>query len=142
MKGYSGTAILISKECPIKPKEVTYDFEVAKHAQEGRVVTAHFDTFKLVATYVPNAGVDGLKRLNYRVKEWDADFQKYLKELEQKSGLPVVLCGDLNVAHNEIDIFGPKGKERRAGFTIEERTSFGNFLKNDDFIDTFRELYP
>ena len=74
MKGYSGTAILISKTCPIKPKEVTYDFGVPKHAKEGRVVTAHFDTFNLVATYVPNAGVDGLKRLNYRVNEWDSDF--------------------------------------------------------------------
>ena len=82
MKGYAGTALLISKDCPIKPKKVTFDFNVAKHSQEGRVVTAYFDTFNLVGTYVPNAGVDGLRRLNYRVKEWDVDFQKYLKDLE------------------------------------------------------------
>lgn len=94
------------------------------------MTTAEFDSFILVATYVPNAGVDGLKRLDYRVKEWDLDFQKYLKDLEVNSNKPVVLCGDLNVAHHEIDIFGPKGKEKRAGFTVEERTSFGNFLKN------------
>lgn len=92
------------------------------------MTTAEFDKFILVSVYVPNAGVDGLKRLDYRVKEWDIDFMKYLKDLEVNSKKPVVICGDLNVAHNEIDIFGPKGKERRAGFTIEERTSFGNFL--------------
>lgn len=126
----------------MQPKKVTYDFGVAKHAQEGRVVTAEFDQFNLVAVYVPNAGVDGLKRLNYRVGEWDVDFQKYLKDLEVNSKKPVILTGDLNVAHNDIDIFGPKGKERRAGFTIEERTSFGNFLDKQGFVDTFRHLYP
>lgn len=126
----------------MQPKNVTYDFGIPKHSQEGRVVTAEFDKFNLVAVYVPNAGVDGLKRLNYRVKEWDADFQKYLKDLETRTKNPVILTGDLNVAHNEIDIFGPKGKERRAGFTVEERTSFGGFLDKSEFVDTFRHLYP
>ena len=142
-KGYAGTAILISKDFGgPKPLKVTYDFGVPKHASEGRVVTVEFDKFDLVAVYVPNAGVDGLKRLDYRVKEWDVDFQRYLKDTETQSKKPVIVCGDLNVAHQEIDIFGPKGKERRAGFTVEERTSFGNFLKNAEFIDTFRHKYP
>lgn len=77
---------------------------------------------------MPNSGVDGLNRLSYRVNEWDKDFMGYLKDLEVKNNKPVILCGDLNVAHHEIDIFGPKGKEKRAGFTPEERKSFGNFL--------------
>lgn len=143
-KGYAGTAILINKSLSplMTPLKVTYDFGIPKHSQEGRVVTLHFEHFVLIAVYVPNAGVDGLKRLDYRVKEWDADFQDYIKSIEKTTGKPVIVCGDLNVAHQEIDIFGPKGKERRAGFTIEERTSFGNFLKNANFVDTFRELHP
>jgi len=142
-KGYAGTAILIHKDYQdiLGNVKVNYDIGINKHDQEGRVVTAEFDWFTLVAVYVPNAGVDGLKRLNYRTREWDVDFQAYLNNLE-KRGKPVVICGDLNVAHHEIDIFGPKGKERRAGFTVEERTSFGDFLTRDKFIDTFRHLYP
>jgi exodeoxyribonuclease III len=122
---------LISREFGgMKPLNVTYDFDIQKHAQEGRVVTAEFEKFFLVSVYVPNSGVDGLNRLKYRINEWDVDFMRYLKDLEVKSNKPVIVCGDLNVAHQEIDIFGPKGKERRAGFTIEERISFGNFLAN------------
>lgn len=120
-KGYAGTAILINKEFggpdPIK---ITYDIVVdrkVKHNEEGRVVTAEFKEFTLVATYVPNAGVQGLDRLGYRVNEWDRDFQVYLRNLETQNKKPLILCGDLNVAHNEIDIFGPKGKEKNAGFT-------------------------
>lgn len=104
--------------------KVVYDIPGAinaEHNTEGRVVTAEFDDFSLVATYVPNAGVMKLERLKYRVEDWDVEFQKYLRELELTSGKPVVLCGDLNVAHNEIDIFGPKGKEKNAGFTPQER---------------------
>jgi exodeoxyribonuclease-3 len=103
------------------------------------VITAEFDDYFVVATYIPNAGVDGLKRLKYRVEEWDKDFQQYLHELEKEK--PVIWCGDLNVAHNEIDIFNPKGKEKNAGFTPEERKSFDAFLQSG-FIDTFRELHP
>lgn len=143
-KGYAGTAILVSNEFGgQKPIRVDYDIpgdNNRKHNQEGRVTCAEFADFTLVATYVPNAGVDGLKRLQYRVNEWDRDFMAYIKNLEIERKKPVIVCGDLNVAHQEIDIFGPKGKERRAGFTIEERTSFGNFLANQGFIDTFRHL--
>ena len=97
-KGYAGTAILISKESGLVPIKVSYDFNIAKHANEGRVTTAEFEQFILVAVYVPNSGVQGLDRLNYRVKEWDVDFNAYLKALEVKSNKPVILCGDLNVA--------------------------------------------
>ena len=127
-----------------KPIQVVYDIPGDandKHNGEGRVVAAEFSKFTLVATYVPNAGVDGLKRLDYRVKEWDVDFQAYLKKLEVTKGKPVIVCGDLNVAHQEIDIFGPKGKERRAGFTKEERDSFGKFLTQQGFVDTFRHIH-
>lgn len=141
-KGYAGTAILISKDCGLAPIKVTYDFGIQKHANEGRVTTAEFDKFILVAVYVPNSGVDGLNRLSYRVNEWDKDFMGYLKDLEVKNNKPVILCGDLNVAHHEIDIFGPKGKEKRAGFTPEERKSFGNFLDQQGFVDTYRQLNP
>ena len=79
--------------------------------------------------------------MSYRVNEWDKDFQAYIKGLEAK-GKPVIVCGDLNVAHHEIDIYNPKGKEKNAGFTKEERASFGEFLKRDGFVDTFRHLYP
>jgi exodeoxyribonuclease III len=141
-KGYAGTAILISPTLGgIKPLSVTYDIPGdanLEHNLEGRVVTAELEHFSLVATYVPNAGVDGLNRLDYRVKKWDRDFQAYLKNLEVTKGKPVILCGDLNVAYEEIDIFGPKGKDKRAGFTKEERDSFGNFLTGQGFVDTFR----
>ena len=102
-------------------------------------MTAEFKDFTLVATYVPNAGVMGLDRLAYRVNEWDRDFQAYLKNLETEKKKPVILTGDLNVAYEDIDICNPKGGDRRAGFTKEERGSFGNFLKNMGFVDTFRQ---
>lgn len=113
-KGYAGVAIF-SKVAPISIK---HDLNISKHDQEGRTITLEFETFYLVSCYVPNAG-QGLKRLSYRVKEWDVDFQKFLNELKKKK--PTILCGDLNVAHHEIDIAKPKGNEKSAGFTKEER---------------------
>ena len=110
-KGYSGTAIFTK----VKPLKVEFNFG-QKHTDEGRSITMEFKKFILVAAYVPNAG-EGLKRLGYRVNEWDADFQDYLKELEVQSGKPVVLTGDLNVAHKEMDVYDPKGKEKVPGFT-------------------------
>uniref|UniRef100_V5IDJ2 DNA-(apurinic or apyrimidinic site) endonuclease n=2 Tax=Ixodes ricinus TaxID=34613 RepID=V5IDJ2_IXORI len=132
-EGYSGVGLL-SK---IKPLDVKYGIGKEEHDKEGRVITAEFDKFYLVATYVPNAGKK-LVRLNYRM-DWDKDFRAYLKELETKK--PVVLCGDLNVAHQEIDIANPKGNKRNAGFTQEERDGFTTLL-NSGFLDSFRHLYP
>ena len=94
----------------------------------------------LVAAYVPNAG-EGLKRLSYRIEQWDADFHAYLKRLEKEKGKPVILAGDLNVAHHEIDLYDPKGKEKVPGYTPEERESFTQLL-GMGFTDTFRYLYP
>ena len=131
-KGYSGVA-LFSK---IKPIQVTYGIGVSKHDQEGRVITAEFPDFCLVVAYVPNAG-EGLKRLDYRVNEWDKDFQAYLNGLKK----PVLLTGDLNVAHHEIDIYDPKGKEKNPGFSPQERQSFSKFLESG-YVDTFRKLHP
>ena len=128
MKGYSGTAILISQKWGgLKPISVTYDFGIPKHAKEGRVVTAEFKDFFVVSVYVPNSSA-GCRRLDYRVLEWDNDFHNYLKSLELKHKKPVIACGDFNVAHNEIDIYEPKGHENMACFTPEERGSFGNLL--------------
>lgn len=133
--GYSGTAI-ISR---IKPLSVRYGLGISDHDSEGRLVTLEFDTFYLVTGYVPNSG-DGLKRLSYRVTEWDPALINYLKELEKSK--PVVLTGDLNCAHEEIDIYNPAGNKRSAGFTDEERKSFEtNFLSNG-FVDTFRKQHP
>lgn len=98
-----------------------------------------FETFYVVATYVPNAG-EGLKRLSYRIKEWDVDLFNYLQSLE-KTGKHVIWAGDHNVAHNEIDIYDAKGKDKVPGYTPEERFSFGQFLARG-FVDTFRDLYP
>jgi exodeoxyribonuclease III len=134
-KGYAGTAIF-SK---VRPLSVQYDIGVQQHDLEGRTITLQFKSFYLVACYVPNAG-QKLDRLGYRVKKWDADFQNYIQNLE-KTGKPVILCGDLNVAHHEIDISNPKGNTRSAGFTVEERAEFTKFLKKG-FTDTFRKLYP
>jgi exodeoxyribonuclease III len=114
---------------------------VKKHDNEGRIIAAEFDKFILVSVYVPNAG-DGCRRLDYRVGEFDKDFHDYLKKLETTTKKPVILTGDLNVAHEEIDIFDPRGRENCACFTPEERGSFGNLLKQNDFIDSFRHLYP
>ncbi len=108
------------------------------HDDEGRVLTVEFQDFFLVAVYVPNAG-EGLKRLNYRVKEWDVAFGDYLNGLKAKKDL--ILCGDLNVAHKEIDIYEPKGHLKSPGFTPEERESFTKFLEFG-YLDSFRHLYP
>ncbi|OGX08028.1 MAG: exodeoxyribonuclease III [Omnitrophica WOR_2 bacterium GWA2_47_8] len=131
-KGYSGTAIL-SK---IKPKEVKEGIGASQHDEEGRVLTAEYDDFYLVNVYVPNTKRD-LSRLSYREKEWDVDFLKYLKKLEQKK--PVIFCGDLNVAHQEIDLTYPKANVNNHGFTPQERKGFDNIVKAG-FIDTFREF--
>ena len=131
-KGYSGTAIF-SK---IEPLSINYDIGIKKHDLEGRVITAEFKDYFLVTVYTPNSKRE-LLRLDYRQKEWDIDFLKYLKELEKKK--PVVFCGDLNVAHKEIDLKNPKTNRRNAGFTDEERMGFDNYV-NAGFIDTFREF--
>ena len=137
--GYSGTA-LFSK---IEPISVTYGLGIPQHDSEGRVITAEFDKFYLVTVYTPNSQ-RGLERLEYR-QQWDEDFLKYLKTLEEKK--PVVFCGDLNVAHKEIDVKNDKGnkttktKPGNAGFTDEEREDFTKILENG-FVDTFRYFYP
>ena len=131
-KGYSGTAIF-SK---IKPISITNDLGIDKHDKEGRVITAEFSNFFLVTVYTPNSKRE-LLRLDYRQKEWDIDFLKYLKELEKSK--PVVFCGDLNVAHKEIDLKNPKTNRKNAGFTDEERMGFDNYI-SEGFIDTFREF--
>ena len=131
-KGYSGTAIF-SK---IKPLNVKNDLGIRKHDTEGRVITAEFKDYFLVTVYTPNSKRE-LLRLDYREKEWDVDFLKYLKELEKQK--PVIFCGDLNVAHQEIDLKNPKTNHKNAGFTDEEREGFNNYI-NAGFIDTFREF--
>ncbi len=132
--GYSGVAIF-SK---YKPLKVTYGIDIDEHDQEGRVVTAEFPNFYIVSVYVVNSG-EGLRRLDYRTKEWDVAFFNYLHSLREKKD--VILCGDLNVAHGEIDVYDPKGKEKQSGFTPEERNSFSKFL-DIGYLDTFRHLYP
>ncbi|XP_062166805.1 DNA-(apurinic or apyrimidinic site) endonuclease, chloroplastic isoform X2 [Alnus glutinosa] len=133
--GYSGTAI-ISR---IKPLSVRYGLGVSDHDSEGRLVTAEFDSFYLLNGYVPNSG-DGLKRLSYRVTQWDPALSNYMKELEKSK--PVILTGDLNCAHEEIDIYNPAGNKRSAGFTDEERQSFGTNFLSRGFVDTFRRQHP
>ena len=129
-KGYSGTAIF-SK---IKPITIENNLQIEKHDQEGRVICFELDNYYLVTVYTPNSKRD-LSRLDYRHKEWDIDFLKYLKKLESKK--PVIFCGDLNVAHKEIDLKNPKPNKRNAGFTEEERQGFENYVKAG-FVDTFR----
>jgi|TARA_B100001540_G_scaffold287057_1_gene281280 exodeoxyribonuclease-3 len=129
-KGYSGTAIF-SK---IKPITIENNLQIEKHDQEGRVICFELDNYYLVTVYTPNSKRD-LSRLDYRHKEWDVDFLKYLKKLESKK--PVIFCGDLNVAHKEIDLKNPKPNKRNAGFTEEERQGFENYVKAG-FVDTFR----
>lgn len=131
-KGYSGT-LVFSK---IEPLAVQYDMGIEKHDHEGRVITLEFDDYFLVNVYTPNSQ-RGLLRLDYRTQEWDVDFLRFLKNLEATK--PVIFCGDLNVAHKEIDIARPKPNERNAGFTIEERTTFDTIIRSG-FIDTFREF--
>ncbi|XP_027366347.1 DNA-(apurinic or apyrimidinic site) lyase, chloroplastic isoform X2 [Abrus precatorius] len=133
--GYSGTAI-ISR---IKPLSVRYGLGISDHDSEGRLVTAEFDTFYLISGYVPNSG-DGLKRLSYRVTQWDPSLGNYLKELEKSK--PVILTGDLNCAHEEIDIYNPAGNRRSAGFTDEERKSFATNFLSRGLVDTFRRQHP
>ncbi len=130
--GYSGTAVF-SKH---KPLNVTNGIGIEKHDQEGRVITAEFEKFFIVDVYVPNSKRD-LSRLPYRQNEWDVDFLSYLKKLEKTK--PVIFCGDLNVAHREIDLTNPASNRKNHGFTDEERTGFTNIVKAG-FLDTFREL--
>ena len=133
-KGYSGTAVF-SK---IEPLSMTVDFPDGSHVGEGRVITCEFDDFYVVNVYVPNSKGD-LSRLGYRHDSWDPDLCRYLCELRLKK--PVTLCGDLNVAHQEIDLANPKSNRRNAGFTDEEREGMNNFL-SAGFVDTFRHLHP
>ncbi|MDY6409559.1 MAG: exodeoxyribonuclease III [Prevotella sp.] len=132
-KGYSGTAIFTKHH----PVSVTYGMGIDEHDHEGRVITLEMDDFYLVTVYTPNAQ-DGLRRLAYRMT-WDDDFRKYVDALDKKK--PVIVCGDMNVAHQEIDLKNPKTNHKNAGFTDEEREKF-TLLLGDGFIDTFRELHP
>lgn len=132
-KGYSGTAIF-SK---VKPISVTKGIGIEEHDNEGRVITLEFEKFYLVNCYTPNAQRE-LTRLDYRMK-WEDDFKNYLVKLDNQK--PVILCGDLNVAHNEIDLKNPKSNRGNAGFTDEEREKF-TLLLNSGFVDSFRYLYP
>ena len=132
-KGYSGTAIF-TKE---KPISVTYGLGIEEHDHEGRVITAEYNDYYLVTVYVPNAKED-LSRLEYR-QVWEDDFLKYIKKLEETK--PVIYCGDLNVAHKEIDLKNPKTNRGHAGFTDEERSKFDNVVASD-LVDTFRYFYP
>ncbi|KAL7092925.1 hypothetical protein ACP275_11G011900 [Erythranthe tilingii] len=133
--GYSGTAI-ISR---IKPLSVRYGLGISDHDSEGRLVTVEYDNFYLLCGYVPNSG-DGLRRLSYRITEWDPSLSNYMKDLEQSK--PVILTGDLNCAHQEIDIYNPAGNKRSAGFTDEERKSFETNFLEKGFVDTFRKQHP
>ena len=132
-KGYSGTAIFTKKE----PINVTYGIGIEEHDQEGRVITLEFENFYMVDIYTPNAK-RGLERLDYR-QIWEDEIKKYLLRLNETK--PVIMCGDLNVAHKEIDLKNPKSNRGNAGFTDEEREKMTQLL-NAGFIDTFRYLYP
>ena len=132
-KGYSGTAIFTKKE----PLSVRYGLGIEEHDKEGRVITLEFEDFFMITVYTPNSQNE-LARLDYRMK-WEDDFKKYLKHLEKSK--PVIVCGDLNVAHKEIDLKNPTTNRKNAGFTDEEREKLTSLL-NDGFIDTFRYFYP
>lgn len=132
-KGYSGTAMFTKEE----PLSVSYGIGMEEHDTEGRVITAEFPDYYVVTCYTPNSQ-DGLARLDYRMK-WEDDFLAYLKGLEKDK--PVVFCGDLNVAHKEIDLKNPKTNRKNAGFTDEERGKFTDLLEAG-FVDTFRYFYP
>ncbi len=132
-KGYSGAALFTKRE----PLAVTNGFGADEHNHEGRVITAEFEDYYFVTCYTPNSQNE-LKRLDYRVR-WEQDFREYLIELDKKK--PVILCGDLNVAHKEIDLKNPKTNRRNAGFTDEEREQM-TLLLDSGFIDTFRYFYP
>jgi exodeoxyribonuclease III len=133
-KGYAGTGILVKNE----PISVSYGMNIKKHDGEGRIITLEYDKFYLISCYTPNAG-EGLKRIDYRVKEWDKDFFEYINSLKNKKD--IILTGDLNVARENIDIFDPKGREKLPGFSKLEKESFAKFL-NMGYIDTFRNLHP
>lgn len=132
-KGYSGTAIYTRHE----PLSVAYGIDIPEHDTEGRVITLEYPDFYLVTVYVPNSQ-DDLRRLGYRVT-WEDAFRAYLKRLDEKK--PVIVCGDLNVAHKEIDLKNPKSNRKNAGFTDEERGKFQELL-DAGFVDTFRHFYP
>jgi exodeoxyribonuclease-3 len=132
-KGYSGTAIFTKT----KPINVSYGINKEEHDKEGRVISLEFDDFYFVTVYTPNSQ-SALARLDYRMK-WEDDFRNYLKELDKNK--PVIICGDLNVAHSEIDLKNPKNNRKNAGFTDEERNKFTELL-DDGFIDTYRYFYP
>ena len=132
-KGYSGTAIFTKK----KPISVAYGMNIEEHDNEGRVITLEFEDFYFITVYTPNSQNE-LKRLDYRMK-WEDDFREYLKKLDTIK--PVIVCGDLNVAHEEIDLKNPKTNRKNAGFTHEEREKL-SILLNDGFIDTYRYFNP
>ncbi len=132
-KGYSGTAVFTKQE----PLSVCYGLGIEEHDQEGRVITLEFENFYLVNVYTPNSK-DGLLRLDYRM-EWEDAFRAYLKKLDESK--PVIVCGDMNVAHQEIDLKNPKTNRKNPGFTDEERAKMTELLASG-FIDSFRALYP
>lgn len=132
-KGYSGTAIFTKME----PLKVSYGLNIEEHDKEGRVITLEFEDFYMVTVYTPNSK-EKLARLDYRMT-WENDFRSYVKELDKAK--PVILCGDLNVAHNEIDLKNPKTNRLNAGFSDEERSKFSELL-GSGFIDTYRYFYP
>lgn len=132
-KGYSGTAIFTKKE----PLKVSYGIGIEEHDKEGRVITLEFDKFYMVNCYTPNSGRE-LARLEYRMT-WEDEFKKYLIKLDKQK--PIIICGDLNVAHTEIDLKNPKSNRKNAGFTDEERSKIEELL-NSGFTDSFRKMYP
>ena len=132
-KGYSGTAIFTKKE----PISVSYGMGIEEHDQEGRMITLEFDDFYFICVYVPNSQ-EGLKRLDYRMK-WEDDFRSYILELDKKK--PVIVCGDMNVAHKEIDLKNPSSNHKNPGFTDDEREKMG-ILLDSGFVDSFRYMYP
>lgn len=132
-KGYSGVAVFTK----VKPISVSYGIGIEEHDNEGRVITLEFDRYYVITVYTPNSQ-RGLTRLEYRMK-WEDDFLKYLKSLEKLK--PIIVCGDLNVAHKEIDLKNPQSNRKNAGFTDEERSKFDNYIDNG-LVDTYRYLYP
>ena len=132
-KGYSGTAVFAKKE----PLKVTYGLGIPEHDREGRLICLEYEDFYFITVYVPNSQ-DELRRLSYRMK-WEEDFLSYIKKLDEKK--PVIYCGDLNVAHEEIDLKNPRTNHKNAGFTDEEREKFSQVLESG-FTDTFRYFYP
>ena len=132
-RGYSGTAVFTKEE----PLAISYGIGMDEHDHEGRVITLEFPAFFLVNVYTPNAQ-DGLKRLSYRM-QWEDDFRPYLMRLDENK--PVIVCGDFNVAHKEIDLKNPQSNRHNAGFTDEERAKFSELLASG-FLDTFRHFYP